>query len=487
MENTIKLASAVLNTYTPVFSDNSFSVLKQDIDTFSIDNLKTYREVVDLSRFFYKKDPIASTVINKFVEIAINDLYVVRKNLTQNEYKVYYNILKNLKDFLEQCALEYLISGMAIVEYNLGLADRLTLKKWNIRKIASVYIPTDLWVRDSSTIIVNRPFVGSKSTYYIEVPPEVLYFIRNKGTYANGSIDKQLYDELARNYPEFVKKVLEGNNKIPLENPIIIERRKLSNSSYPIPFLYPALESLKYKRNLRKMDYSLASRVISAILLVKMGNDQYPLLEDDSEKLLDIKNQLTARDRSNNYDKLYQLFGNHTLNLEWVMPDVSALLSESKYKDINNDIFFALGFPRILVTGETERSNSSDPEYAILSPIKTIENLREKLSYIIEKIFDEVYQLNNFENYPVIKFKPINLNSFIKYFGLLLELYNTGNLSRTALASELGFDIEEELDLRKQENDLLAKNNLESFAPLPHSNTPENKGTTKDSEEVKNE
>jgi hypothetical protein len=48
-----------------------------------------------------------------------------------------------------------------------------------------------------------------------------------------------------------------------------------------------------------------------------------------------------------------------------------------------------------LITGETERSFTSDPELAMLSPASTMEVMRDELLPIINKIFYEVKDQNN--------------------------------------------------------------------------------------------
>ncbi len=59
----------------------------------------------------------------------------------------------------------------------------------------------------------------------------------------------------------------------------------------------------------------------------------------------------------------------------------------------------------------------------------------------------------------------------------LIELYNSGNISRESFDAAFGFDVYEELDKRAAENARLSELKIEEFAPVPFSNQPE-KGTT---------
>jgi len=221
------------------------------------------------------------------------------------------------------------------------------------------------------------------------------------------------------------------------------------------------------------MDYSIAARVISAILLFRLGDKDFPLTEDNKGDLEDIKNQIFWRDgQGKNVERIFQLFANHTLQIDWVMPDTEALLDDKKYSNINQEIIFALGFPRILITGESERTGTSDPQFAMMSPIKTMENFRDKIQIVLQYIIDEVARTNNFKYNPTVSFMPINLNAFKEYFEALSLLYNTGNISRETYADALGIKWEDEMYRKVEENKLLKEKELGEFAPQAFSPQP---------------
>jgi hypothetical protein len=470
-----KLAStaAIFSPYTSIYGAG-FPWTDKDVDNFEIEDVDNYRKVVALCRFFYKHDPIASTVINKLIDIGITPLQFYKGTLSENDYKVFKGIKEDLQEFLEDCALEYLTTGLLIPEIAYTTVGSPEIRELGIKKTSALTLPTDMWVRDAGTIKINSSYFSSKDSYYAEVPDEVIFFIQNKGQYPDGTKDIDLYNQLASQYPVFVTLVLKGEKYIKLEDPIIFRRRKLSNGKYPIPFLYPALEILKHKRNIRKMDYSIASRVISAIQLVQLGDKDFPLLADDQKQLDELKTQMLWRDGTGrNQERIYQLFGNHTLQISWVYPPTDVLLNDAKYKDINQEILFALGFPRILLSGEVEKTGTSDPEYALLSPVKTMENLQRKLLQLVNEIVEKVCKFNGIKGRPETLFQPINLHDFLKLLEALMKLYDGGNISRTTIDSVLGYNIETEFENRKKENALLTEYGLEGFAPTPHSNAPE--------------
>lgn len=453
-----------------------------DIDKMESPNHDNFPKLVKECRFFYRKDPIASTVINKMVDLSLTDLVIERGKLSINEIRIFDGIKDELLEFLESCALEYLISGLIIPEIKYAPVSSEKVKKLGVKKYSTVILPVEMWLRDPASIKINWSYVLNKPSYYLRVPDKLVFFLLNKGRYEDGTEDKDLYNELLKYYPAFVEKVLSGEKEILLENELIVRRRTLSDSPYPSPYLNSALESLKHKRNLKRLDYSLAARAIGAIQQFKVGNDEYPVTEDDAEAFNSLKDQMLWRDSSNtNVERIFQLFTNHTVEIGWVYPPLEALIDDKKYSEVNEDIFLSLGFPRILTTGESLRTGTSDPEYATLSPVKTMLNMQKKLLFIVNGIIKDVAKLNNLSETPNASFKPISIVSFKNFVDGLRNLYDTSNISRSTYAEAFGYNFEEEARKLKEDTTLVNSLGIDPFAPKPHSNQP-GQGDTKPSD-----
>ena len=447
-----------------------------DFDKLDTYDIKEFREVITESRFFYKRDPLASTTLNKIVDIGVTDLIVDQGTLTDNEYRIVEVLLKPINEFMEVCGLEYLISGLVVPEFEFSRVGRRELTVLRIKRFPSLVLPSTMWVRDSSTIKINQTILMDQPSYYVEIPKDTIYFIQTKGSYPDGTTDKQLYLKLAENYPEIISAVRDNKPYIQIEDTKNIARsRYLANSPYPIPYLYSALEPLKHKRNIRRMDYSIASRVISAIQLFKIGNDEYPVTEDDEDAFNELRAQMRHRETAGrDIERIFQLFTNHTVTIEWVFPDTKALLDDVKYKSVNQDIIYALGFPRILITGETERTGTSEPSYAVISPRSTMEKIREKLLPIAKNIILDTLELNGIPRVPGdVRFSQINLENFEEWTTALTELYNSGNLSRTSYAKALGFSLEDEFKQLDKDQKLMEQYNIPEYGPLPYSPLPQ--------------
>lgn len=440
-----------------------------------------YDEFVKLNslcRFFYKSEPVVSTVINKLVEIGINDLVFSRNGLSENEFRLFSALKPRLIDFSEQMAQEFLLSGLVVPEIGYEKnKDKEFIFSLGVKKYTSLILPESLTLRDPSTIKIKSTWFGDKPIYFIKIPEDIIKIITSKGS--KNAQEKEQYDSMVKQFPEFVKLVSTGVKEVPLENDNIIRRKYTADNSYPIPYISPTLDALQHKRKLRRMDYTLIDKVISAILHVKVGSDEFPVTdsEEDQAYLDELRNQLRMRGNSDQLmERIFQLVTNHTVEMAWVFPDAQILLNEKKYDDINQEILFGLGFPRVLITGEAAKTGTSDPELAMLAPVKTMENFRSKIIEVIRDICTEVSMRNNFKSAPIVEFAELNLHAFADFINALDKLYQASALSRTDLARVLGYDFLDQLEKLDAENQELTKRGLPTVGPNPFGSPANNTG-----------
>jgi hypothetical protein len=432
----------------------------------------SYDKQVALCRFFYKTEPVVATVINKLVEIGINDIIISKSGLSENEFRVFAALKPRLLEFSETIAQELLLSGLVVPEIGYGPVSKDEIFELGIKKYNRLIFPISMWVRDPKTIKINSSVMSDTPSYYVLIPSEVVTFIKGNGTYADGTKDKVLYDNLKTYYPEFVKQVNSGATQFLIEDSRLVIRRKyLTDSPYPIPYIAPALDALQHKRRMRRMDYSIMDKVISAIMHIKVGSDTFPVTSSEEDKTVftELRNQLALRFQSDQYlERIFQLITNHTVDIKWVFPDTGLLSDNGRYESINEEILFGLGFPRILITGESSKTGTSNPEVAIMSPVKTMEVLRRRILKIVKDVCKTVAEENDFK-VPSVKFKALNLHSFTDFMSALDILYKMSGVSRTDVGEYLGYEFLEQADKLEEEEKLIEQKGLSEFGQQPFS------------------
>jgi len=190
---------------------------------------------------------------------------------------------------------------------------------------------------------------------------------------------------------------------------------------------------------LKIMDRTIVSRSIELLRQVKIGSDEYPATDDDIEAT-----QKAIAQASASGDRVFNLFTNHTVDIQWVLPPLDALLNESKYAEPNADIFLAMGFPRILTVGESLRSNSSDSRIATLGPMSTLTEVRERILSWIEWFYEDLAERNNLTTWPKPYFSPIQFQDMTALTQFAIQAQQIGAISKDTISQLYGTTYEEE-------------------------------------------
>jgi hypothetical protein len=426
-----------------------------------------YQQELYQCRFFYKRDPFAATVINRMAEMTARRLSNKRNFCTDEEYNYFAGLSCKIDQLIQTMALEYFIAGMVVPDY---LTTRVMGNRIHPELGRKRYIvPDPLWVRNTDNIRLKRVPLSCERAVFLRIPPEERDFIVNNGKRSDGTEDTELYLQLVKQFPEYVAMVKEGRTEIYLPDVKPVLRKALPHSDYPQPFLVPSLDSLKHKMRIKEMDYTFATRAIQAIRHVKIGNDEYPVTEDD-DSLTALKEQLQAQSPDAAMELILTLYTNHTVEFEWVYPQLDVLLSADKYLAVDADIFMGMGFSRVLLTGETLRSNSSNADTAIVGPQATLIEARENIIYWLRWLYRNLADLNGFTNIPEPVFEPLAANDVSTLIQYASNALKDKIISRNTYAMLFGTTFDSELVQISAENEQLSEVTPDpTAAPAPNS------------------
>lgn len=404
-------------------------------------NPVTYPEELFQCRFFYRFDPTASTVINRMSELSAGIVRNRKDDCTDEEFAYFESLSDRITQLLSACSLEYLISGMAVPDYGTTriMGNRLDASLGRKRYI----VPDHMWVRNPENIVLRRVPFGPERRVYLRIPPEEASFINNEGVYSDGTEDKELYTTLVREFPEYVAAIRAGKSEILLDHVRPILRKIMPNCDYPQPFLVPALAAMKHKLRIKEMDHSIATKALEAILHIKAGSDEFPVTEEDTV-LDDLRTQMAARSYNAADQLLYKLYTDHTVKIEYIYPELQALLTPQKYEAVDADIFMAMGFSRVLLVGESAKSNAGAGPQIILGPLSMLEELRTRLLYWVKSLYKDLAELNNFTHFPAPFFDPLVASDITTLISNAHTALESGVISKNTYANLYGTNFENE-------------------------------------------
>lgn len=439
-----------------------------------------YLEAIRKSRFYYREDPIIFSVINRISDIGTTRIVIDKGKLTKSEYEALQAISGYLLSYVKDAIRELLLTGLLYTEVvfeEIGVDELRTL---GIPYKKSMVFPRTVFFRNPEFLHLVGASSPEDVEYIYEIPDYIVDIIDSGGESAVADIPKEsareLYKKLQREAPEFVRKVKKGERFFRLQPKYrVIRLNSLSDSVYPVPYLKPVIPLLEHKRNIRRMDYALAARAILMIMHVKVGNDQYPLTKEDEEYLDELRQQMMLPGSITNiYDRIFQLFTPHVVDIDWITPPVDILLNVEKYEQINEEILMGLGFPRLVLYGESRRTQASAPDIANTIIHSMLDVIRSQIIVVIRQIINDVMIKNNFKGRPnVIRFEPMKIIRFRELFEAVRFLYESGSLSRQSLSEFAGYNFFEEVGKRYEEEQKLQEMNLPEFGPMPYSRNPD--------------
>lgn len=222
-----------------------------------------------------------------------------------------------------------------------------------------------------------------------------------------------------------------------------IDYRKQPYERYPRPRGTKAFDSIEYKRKLREADMSTLDGISNYILKVTIGNDEFPVTDQNMletvAKLFDTPS------------KSFDVVWNHTLQIEKIVsPEISSILGQSKYDQVNMDITGALAMSRAFFDGS---GNNSQAEISLMikTIVEEIEYARRQVTSWIYGEYRQIAEAAGFDRFPKVRWDQTILKDIILYMSTVSQLVDRRMLSYETALEELGFDYENELSNMQKE------------------------------------
>jgi hypothetical protein len=414
----------------------------------SIEIPNDFEGQVELARTMYSEEGMVKTVIDLMTAFSCTGM----KNIATKpkSQKFFDNMCKysDMDSLFRWIFLEFYLTGDVFIYRG----DKQVVKSGPDK--GAVYYNYTVMNPLSIDVVGDLMFGGE--AYLLKLPDSVRRVLQMK--------KGKEYTEIMSKLPKALRKAdlitKDGNILLPKDRVSRICYNKQPYERRPTPFIAGAFAPLMLKRRLREMDLSTAEGSINSLMVITVGNDKFPATKKQLEAIAELF-QTGA--------KSYQLFWNHTLKVEKIEADLSAL-NDSKYSQINKDIAASLGMPSVLINGGDESGRFANAWASIVALIERLDAGRDQVLRWQETEYRLIAEENNIIEIPSVEFERMNLREEKVYKDLLLQQYDRGLLDRHRVLEEGGFDYDQvktQKELEKKDDKLFESPYAESGAPVP--------------------
>lgn len=235
--------------------------------------------------------------------------------------------------------------------------------------------------------------------------------------------ERQIYNSL----PASVKQEIQsgagyGGVYLPLDPSRLyyIFYKKQDYEPMAVPMIFPVLNDIEQKLELKKMDMSLSRTIEHVILLVTTGEakDQYGggVNPANLASLQNIfKNQTLGR----------VLVADYTTKAEWLIPEIDKILGPEKYKQVEKDI--QDGLQSIFGSTDEKFANAQIKAKIFLERMK--EAQKSFLNNFLIPEVKKICEIMNFKTVPTLEFEALSLDDPAVMARIYTQLLQLGILT----------------------------------------------------------
>lgn len=421
-------------------------------DPYSEDPKESFKRAI---RYYYV-DPLVGSVTNLLANLAQKGF---ENDIDDENIKNFYDLWtfdSGFKDLLDWIYLDFFKVGhvttyKAIAKYEPRVsylspipgqkigkkgAKKTTGKEAGAKKNiwSKGHLPIAYTVLNPLLVTVDGSLLFDKQKITLEPPPELREMLNKPQSEL--TIDEK---ELVKILPTDLKKVAQTGGSIVLDPRLVgtITYRKQPYERYAKPRTARVFESIDYKHSLRQADLSTLDGISNFILKVTIGSDEYPVTTQ--EELAAIAELFNTPSKS------FDVVWNHTLEVEKIVsPEISSILGQDKYKQVNDDLTGGLGVSRALIDG-ISNVNAAEAQLMVKGLMEEIHYARSQVTSWIYNEYRQIAEVMGFDRFPKVRWDEGILKDAILYMSTVSSLVDRRMLSYRTALEELGFDYPNEL------------------------------------------
>ncbi len=300
--------------------------------------------------------------------------------------------------------------------------------------------------------IRGSKFFGESHWVFI-LDPETFRDIANKEARSAENVD--VLDETEINLPSEFKnlKILEGRALVLDADKLwTIQYMKDDHEDWADPMVWPVMNDIMYKHDLRAMDRSVINSTINAIQIFKLGSAQNGFVAPP-EHYQQFAQMLRTPTASHN------IIWNDMISIESNYPPIEKILGVEKYRSVDKDILAGLGIPSILVDGGAGGS-FSNAFLQVRTLLERLEDGREEVIKWLRKQLRMIAEIMGHRDVPQIRFGNMSLRDEEAEKKLIIQLMDRNVISAERVHEVFGIETVIEIERIRREDKLAEEENI---------------------------
>lgn len=421
------------NDKSITFSGN---LLSYDYEGILRDKQRNIIRLFELSDYYVDADPIYRGIIkNVYTPFSMAEDYrlIGANERVKQKYEEYYDRI-HLRDRMRSIFLQLFKYGNVYV-YLMEDGNLITLPVHMVR-IANIMADGEPLVEFNCQTIKRD--------------------LKQQGIKAQKEFldDEDLKLRLSGFPEEVADAVQKGKDWVQLnpENTFVLQDLKEDWMRYAVPIVATCLKAFAKKELIAQYEASLLNLGISSFVHVSYGDaakDIYP----DRQMLSQVQALFAhAMDVRNGVPLVTT---NNFVRASVVQPDMNDLFQDDHYAMVNSEILSAGGISGIVVSGIAgEGSTFATAQVSMQTAAIRIKQAQDNFCEMMDRInlrLNGVLPHSRMTNIPRFTFPPVDLAGSEKFRQTCLKLWEAGVVSTKTMLQTHGYDIGQEVELRKQE------------------------------------
>ncbi len=393
------------------FNNNSFTKTTSN-------SCLTAQEVIVLCQKAYYRLSSVRNVINTLKEFSSSKIYLTKGSQKSQEFFETYFQAIGLEAFINEFYLEFWRSANCFVYVLKGRVNDKNLKK----------------LRESMGSTSIKASVNIPVKYIILNPADIIFqgtAFFNEGVYCkvfNQFETARLLNPQTENEKILAQSIsLDKKNKtkqsiVELSPDVLVTvfNNKQSYESFGISPIYPVLDDLEFKLELKNMDRAIAKTCQQSVLHVALGYEDKGGNYQFSEEAVAKIEEVFSNGAIGNL-----LITDFTAKLSFVIPQIGDLLDPKKYEVVNKDI--QEGLMDVVFGADDKYSNLATKVKVFVEKIRKAREvfLNQFLVPQMQQICEEL----GFKQVPVPNFEDIDIEDSIEFYKIITRLAELGVLT----------------------------------------------------------